>query len=226
MTAFDLPIAWPQHAAGRPARGRVAADDRPLRRGDVAAADALGARAPVVLGCSMGGEICLELALRPRPLRGRRRVPGRRPRRGPPGRVGQARAGQREAVRARVGRRPDGPDRPARTPRRGPLGLRPERPRRLLGRHRVLLARVGRARPGGRHRHRPLPGPHPGRRVRLLVHAGARPRDGRAHPRRAVHADARASATSRWPRTRRRSWATCARCSPTSSRSAAYLRTR
>ena len=64
MTAFDLPA----HGRSTPPTG--------LREGEwllttdryveaiVAAADALGLERPVVLGCSMGGEICLELALR------------------------------------------------------------------------------------------------------------------------------------------------------------------
>jgi pimeloyl-ACP methyl ester carboxylesterase len=64
MTAFDLPA----HGRSTPPTG--------LREGEwllttdryveaiVALADALGLERPVVLGCSMGGEICLELALR------------------------------------------------------------------------------------------------------------------------------------------------------------------
>jgi pimeloyl-ACP methyl ester carboxylesterase len=64
MTAFDLPA----HGRSTPPTG--------LREGEwllnteryveaiIAAADALELERPVVLGCSMGGEICLELALR------------------------------------------------------------------------------------------------------------------------------------------------------------------
>jgi pimeloyl-ACP methyl ester carboxylesterase len=64
MTAFDLPA----HGRSTPPTG--------LREGEwllttdryveaiLAAADALGLERPVVLGCSMGGQICLELALR------------------------------------------------------------------------------------------------------------------------------------------------------------------
>ena len=64
MTAFDLPA----HGRSTPPTG--------VREGEwrlttdryvetiVAAADALELERPVVLGCSMGGEICLELALR------------------------------------------------------------------------------------------------------------------------------------------------------------------
>jgi pimeloyl-ACP methyl ester carboxylesterase len=64
MTAFDLPA----HGRSTPPSG--------MREGEwllntdryveaiVAAADALGLERPVALGCSMGGEICLELAYR------------------------------------------------------------------------------------------------------------------------------------------------------------------
>ena len=144
MTAFDLPSHGRSTPPAGLQRGRVAADHRPLRRGDRRRRRRARPRAsgrPRLLDGR--GDLPRARPAPSGPVRGRRRVPGRRPRRGPPGRVGQARAGQREAVRARVGRRPDEPDRPARAPRRGPLGLRPERPRRLLGRHRVLLAASG-----------------------------------------------------------------------------------
>jgi pimeloyl-ACP methyl ester carboxylesterase len=64
MTAFDLP------AHGRSTNPTGLGEGEWLLNTDryveaiVAAADALGLERPVVLGCSMGGEICLELALR------------------------------------------------------------------------------------------------------------------------------------------------------------------
>ena len=64
MTAFDLP----SHGRSTPPAGLQEGEwllttDRYVEA-IVAAADALGLERPVVLGCSMGGEICLELALR------------------------------------------------------------------------------------------------------------------------------------------------------------------
>jgi pimeloyl-ACP methyl ester carboxylesterase len=64
MTAFDLP----SHGRSTPPTGLhegewLLTTDRYVEA-IVAAADALGLERPVVLGCSMGGEICLELALR------------------------------------------------------------------------------------------------------------------------------------------------------------------
>ena len=64
MTAFDLP----SHGRSTPPAGLhegewLLTTDRYVEA-IVAAADALGLERPVVLGCSMGGEICLELALR------------------------------------------------------------------------------------------------------------------------------------------------------------------
>jgi pimeloyl-ACP methyl ester carboxylesterase len=64
MTAFDLP----SHGRSTPPTGLAEGEwllttDRYVEA-IVAAADALGLERPVVLGCSMGGEICLELALR------------------------------------------------------------------------------------------------------------------------------------------------------------------
>ena len=64
MTAFDLPA----HGRSTPPTGMGEGEwrlttDRYVEA-VVAAADALGLERPVVLGCSMGGEICLELALR------------------------------------------------------------------------------------------------------------------------------------------------------------------
>ena len=64
MTAFDLPA----HGRSTPPTGLGEGEwrlttDRYVEA-IVAAADALGLERPVVLGCSMGGEICLELALR------------------------------------------------------------------------------------------------------------------------------------------------------------------
>jgi pimeloyl-ACP methyl ester carboxylesterase len=64
MTAFDLPA----HGRSTPPAGLgegewLLTTDRYVEA-IVATADALGLERPVVLGCSMGGEICLELALR------------------------------------------------------------------------------------------------------------------------------------------------------------------
>jgi pimeloyl-ACP methyl ester carboxylesterase len=64
MTAFDLPA----HGRSTPPTGLGEGEwllntDRYVEA-IVAAADALGLERPVVLGCSMGGEICLELAYR------------------------------------------------------------------------------------------------------------------------------------------------------------------
>jgi pimeloyl-ACP methyl ester carboxylesterase len=64
MTAFDLPA----HGRSTPPTGLgegewLLTTDRYVEA-IVAAADALELERPVVLGCSMGGEICLELALR------------------------------------------------------------------------------------------------------------------------------------------------------------------
>jgi pimeloyl-ACP methyl ester carboxylesterase len=64
MTAFDLPA----HGRSTPPTGLGEGEwrlttDRYVEA-VVAAADALKLERPVVLGCSMGGEICLELALR------------------------------------------------------------------------------------------------------------------------------------------------------------------
>jgi pimeloyl-ACP methyl ester carboxylesterase len=64
MTAFDLPA----HGRSTPPTGLGEGEwllntDRYVEA-IVAAADALALERPVVLGCSMGGEICLELALR------------------------------------------------------------------------------------------------------------------------------------------------------------------
>jgi pimeloyl-ACP methyl ester carboxylesterase len=64
MTAFDLPA----HGRSTPPTGVregewVLSTDRYVEA-VVAVADALGLERPVVLGCSMGGQICLELALR------------------------------------------------------------------------------------------------------------------------------------------------------------------
>jgi pimeloyl-ACP methyl ester carboxylesterase len=64
MTAFDLPA----HGRSTPPSGMLEGEwrlttDRYVEA-VVAAADALELERPVVLGCSMGGEICLELALR------------------------------------------------------------------------------------------------------------------------------------------------------------------
>ena len=64
MTAFDLP----SHGRSTPPSGLGEGEwrlttDRYVEA-IVAAADALALERPVVLGCSMGGEICLELALR------------------------------------------------------------------------------------------------------------------------------------------------------------------
>jgi len=64
MTAFDLP----SHGRSTPPTGLgegewLLTTDRYVEA-IVTVADALGLERPVVLGCSMGGEICLELALR------------------------------------------------------------------------------------------------------------------------------------------------------------------
>ena len=64
MTAFDLP----SHGRSTPPTGLgegewLLTTDRYVEA-IVAVADALGLERPIVLGCSMGGEICLELALR------------------------------------------------------------------------------------------------------------------------------------------------------------------
>lgn len=64
MTAFDLPA----HGRSTPPSGMregewLLSTDRYVEA-IVAAADALGLERPVALGCSMGGEICLELAYR------------------------------------------------------------------------------------------------------------------------------------------------------------------
>ena len=64
MTAFDLPA----HGRSTPPSGMLEGEwrlttDRYVEA-VVAAADALELERPVVLGCSMGGEICFELALR------------------------------------------------------------------------------------------------------------------------------------------------------------------
>jgi len=64
MTAFDLPAhgrSTPPSALGE---GEWLLTTDRYVEAIVATADALGLERPVVLGCSMGGEICLELALR------------------------------------------------------------------------------------------------------------------------------------------------------------------
>ena len=193
MTAFDLP--W--HGKSLPPEGGVPGEWRLTTDRYVACIDAaiagLGLERPVLMGSSMGGQICLEMALRSGDALGGviaceacDRITGR------------AVPFARHALFNQALAVPEwiyGLMSPT-TPRARATEIWWEYSQggygRVLRRHRVLRPRLGCARARAAHRHEPLPGRHADRGIRLLVHAGGFARDGREDSGRRIPGDERA----------------------------------
>ncbi|CAA9269015.1 MAG: 2-hydroxy-6-oxo-6-phenylhexa-2,4-dienoate hydrolase, partial [uncultured Acetobacteraceae bacterium] len=185
--------AGPRPLAGHRRTGRLGALHRPLRRADPRFPRRLGLRgeAGPARRVHVGRDRAGDGAPRAGALRRHRRLRGRGPHRRPPHALRRPPARQRRGVHARMGGGADGAAVAGGVRRRGVVALQPGRRGHLPGRHRLLLRRLGRARPRPPHRHVALPALDAHRRVRFLLHGGAFGGDGRAHPRRALPADGR-----------------------------------
>ncbi|CAA9216182.1 MAG: 2-hydroxy-6-oxo-6-phenylhexa-2,4-dienoate hydrolase, partial [uncultured Acetobacteraceae bacterium] len=188
LERHHLRPAGPRPLARHCRAGRLGTDHRSLRRADPRLPRRLEVRgeAGPPRRFHVRRDRAGDGAARAGALRRHRGLRGRGPHRRPPHALRRPPARQRRDFHARMGGRADGAAIARRVRRRGVVALQPGRRWHLPGRHRLLLGRLGRARPRGPHRHDALPAVDAHRGVRLLLHGGALRRNGRPHPGRAL----------------------------------------